>query len=258
MDRADTFVTRLALAGAAATLLAWGAEHLTAYKTGTPNPNTRVAAATRAAERYSSAPAQPAYAMPAKVTSTAPQPKSFAETLYPKLPRIPAEWRGTYKIDRLYDLNNLPNPKTTDPDFKGDDDITLLARLVFGEARGESVDVRKDIAYTVVNRAGGNQWWGHTAREVVLKPYQYSCFNRGDPNLPKLMDPFSYASRSTWSECLGVATCVLANPDKDTSKGATHYFVTCADEPEWARGQEPVKVVPTSTGHLNKFYRLER
>src|SRR3546814_5919032 len=70
--------------------------------------------------------------------------------------------------------------------------IDVLARTVWGEARGESVRGMEAVASVVVNRvrraiARGGYWWGNDVVGVCLKPCQFSCWNDGDPNRDKLL-----------------------------------------------------------------------
>ncbi|MES2252810.1 MAG: cell wall hydrolase, partial [Pseudomonadota bacterium] len=73
-------------------------------------------------------------------------------------------------------------------------DIDILARTIYGEARGEYGRVDGGLAAliavgnVIVNRTQQQTWFGRTVRDVCLKPYQFSCWNRNDPNLPKLME----------------------------------------------------------------------
>lgn len=61
-------------------------------------------------------------------------------------------------------------------------DIDILARTIYGEARGEPWEGKIAVAWVVRNRAERGGWWGDTIREVCLKPWQFSCWNETDPN----------------------------------------------------------------------------
>ena len=125
-------------------------------------------------------------------------------------------------------FNNLTD------DFSEDSDEVLLARMLFGEARSCSDEEKTAVAYTVLNRVDdGKRWNGTTIRGVVLKPWQYSCFNRNDPNKEKLKDPEKY-DKISWERCLGVAQGVVSRESKDFTKGATHYFNPNVVNPSWA------------------------
>ena len=90
--------------------------------------------------------------------------------------------------------------------FTEDNNITLLARLIYGEARGESKEIKQAIADSVVNRTRKNKWWGSSLREVILMPKQYCCFKEDDPNFKVLKDPQRYSPKRTWEECLKIAS----------------------------------------------------
>ena len=69
----------------------------------------------------------------------------------------------------------------------------VLARTVWGEARGEGQAGMVAVANVVMNRVnfaraqlGGNYWWGNTIMRVCQKPLQFSCWNQADPNLSQL------------------------------------------------------------------------
>ena len=101
-------------------------------------------------------------------------------------------------------------------------DIELLARLIYGEARGESPLGKLAVAHVVLNRVGKRSWYGRTIREVILKPWQFSAFN---DNWPGVDD-----------SCLTVAELVLGEYTIDPTKGATHYWSRkiLREPPPWA------------------------
>ena len=74
------------------------------------------------------------------------------------------------------------------------EDIDILARTIFGEARGEynrpdgGIAALIVIANVVMNRLKQGGWFGSTIKEVCLKPWQFSCWNKNDPNLALLQE----------------------------------------------------------------------
>jgi spore germination cell wall hydrolase CwlJ-like protein len=139
-------------------------------------------------------------------------------------------------------------------DFSQDSDEVLLARMLFGEARGCDIEEKIAIAYTAINRAeDGKAWNGETLREVLLKPYQYSCFNKSDLNRKKLMDPEKYDVRA-WQECLEVAKDILADRYKDPTNRVTHYFKPSVVKPSWA---DKITRIGRIKGSRHEFYREE-
>jgi N-acetylmuramoyl-L-alanine amidase len=134
--------------------------------------------------------------------------------------------------------------------------IDTLARTLYGEARGEGFDGRVAVAWVVANRFRKNTWYGGSITEVCRKPWQFSCWNANDPNLPKLkavdeLDPL-------FAECIGIAGLVYAAvfgrigalpaTMKDPTSGATHYHVSTMTPP-WA-----VNKVPVCQIGRHKFY----
>jgi len=61
----------------------------------------------------------------------------------------------------------------------------ILALALYGEVRGESEQGRRAVFEVIANRAiyraDGNLDW------VLLQPYQFSCFNKGDYSLQRAM-----------------------------------------------------------------------
>ncbi len=137
-------------------------------------------------------------------------------------------------------------------------DTRLLAQLLYGEARGESQQVKRAIADSVLNRTGKRKWWGNTLDDVILKPYQYSCFNKNDPNHKKVKNPLKYDSPVVWHECLDIARETLRSDNIDDSCGATHYYDDSINPPSWTISRKPVLTLPTLRGGTISFYRLDK
>ncbi|AZD06253.1 Cell wall hydrolase [Pseudomonas chlororaphis] len=68
-------------------------------------------------------------------------------------------------------------------------DRDLLARTLWGEARGEGLAGQIAVAWTIRNRVNDGKaksWWGEGYAGVCQAPYQFSCWNKNDPNYPFL------------------------------------------------------------------------
>ncbi|HEY5986808.1 MAG TPA: cell wall hydrolase [Streptosporangiaceae bacterium] len=139
-------------------------------------------------------------------------------------------------------------------------DIPLLAVTLYGEARGETAVGKRAVAWVIRNRMKAAKKWQEkqgrqhplfgdgTVAGVVLRPWQFSCWNKGDPNLPKLLDIIQSdgetAGAGMWAILKAVATGVLAEPPEwpDPTWGATHYCTLNlwgADAPRaWYGAQE--------------------
>lgn len=137
-------------------------------------------------------------------------------------------------------------------------DIEILARTIYGEARGESWLGKVGVAWSVRNRVytdlhgdGKPDWWGEGYGPVCLKRAQYSCWLESDPNRDKLMrvttaDPF-------FRECLAAAAAVMSGTEADPTEGSTHYKVATLPWPkDWGAERQPIRII----GH-HAFYKLE-
>lgn len=112
----------------------------------------------------------------------------------------------------------------------------ILARTLWGEARGESVRGIEAVAAVVINRARRGGWWGRSVEGVCRKPMQFSCWNPDDPNRAKL-EAVDESDRM-FRICLRIARRALAGSVDDPTRGATHYHVRGL-LPAWSRGREP-------------------
>lgn len=127
------------------------------------------------------------------------------------------------------------------PEHPAPDTVDVLARTLWGEARGEPVRGIEAIAAVVLNRVRrardqGGCWWGNTIIEVCRKPHQFSCWNPGDPNREKLLAV--RAKDPQFACCIRVARRAMAGLLDDPTGGATHYHNRSV-EPAWARGRFP-------------------
>eukprot|EP00731_Ephydatia_muelleri_P014889 Em0008g609a len=70
-------------------------------------------------------------------------------------------------------------------------DVDVLARTLWGEARGEGRTGMEAVASVIINRVDwpheGSLWWGNTVEEVCKKPSQFAVWNAGDPNLAPML-----------------------------------------------------------------------
>lgn len=150
----------------------------------------------------------------------------------------------------------VSKPDPTDP-------VEILARTLWGEARGEDRQGREMVANVIMNRVnadlgndGKPDWWGEGVVEVCLAPWQFSCWLPGDPNRAKLVAVT--AEDRVFAQCLDIAAAALAGDLPDRTAGATHYLnpeVTKKQNrgglPKWVRGR-----TPTAIHGRHHFFRL--
>ena len=133
-------------------------------------------------------------------------------------------------------------------------EIDVLARTLWGEGRGEGVPGMEAVACVVLNRVrcadeqGGRYWWGNNIIQVCQKPYQFSCWNRSDPNFQKLQSVDE--TDLYFATALRIARRACAGALADSTNGATHYHAKSV-KPYWARGEKSCAVIGN---HI--FYRL--
>lgn len=131
--------------------------------------------------------------------------------------------------------------------------VDVLARTLWGEARGEGERGMTAVACVVVNRARiaaerGGFWWGRDIVEVCQKPQQFSCWNRADPNF-KIIQTVDEADLY-FATAVRIARRAVAGVLGDVTGGATHYHANSIT-PYWAKEKRPVTVIGR---HL--FYKL--
>jgi N-acetylmuramoyl-L-alanine amidase len=110
-------------------------------------------------------------------------------------------------------------------------DITFLALVLWREARGESLDVRKGIANVILNRVAKPCWWGEDAMSVCFKKWQFSSLT--DPN-DKQLTTWPRANLIEWQECLLIAMRAIDGELENTIKGADSYYDVSINAPKWA------------------------
>lgn len=138
-----------------------------------------------------------------------------------------------------------PAPQIVNP--ASSEDIDILARTIWGEARNEGYKGMQAVANVVINRlqkarssSAFARRFGRTVKEICLKPKQFSAWNRNDPNRPRMIavtvaDP-------AFRMALGIAENAVMGRLPDITSGSDHYH-TPAVKPSWSEGVEPVAVI---------------
>ena len=156
---------------------------------------------------------------------------------------------------KLIALDSSAESQTEDMrDFYAQLEIDVLARTLWGEARGEGTAGMTAVAAVILNRVSVAQsragyWWGNNIIQVCQKPYQFSCWNRSDPNFRKLQAVDE--SDLYFATALRLARRAVIGALEDITGGATHYHASDI-APYWTKREQPTAIIGN---HI--FYRLE-
>jgi N-acetylmuramoyl-L-alanine amidase len=126
-------------------------------------------------------------------------------------------------------------------------EVDLLALCEWREADDQGIDGMRGVGHVVMNRVQHPSWWGTNLHEVILKPWQFSSFNHGDPNETRWPED----DNVQWIEGLAIADAVLSGRDTDLTEGAANYYDVSIDPPDWA-----AQLVFTAQIGKLRFYRL--
>lgn len=137
-----------------------------------------------------------------------------------------------------------------------------MARTIYGEARSETYKGKLAVGFVILNRLRNPGWWTReedddikddTLSATVRDPWQFSCWNAGDPNRPRMKGLHfeNIKDDALFRECVAAALEVLNGDQPDPTKGADHYFAEYIDTPEWAKEKDFTVQIGT-----HRFYRI--
>ena len=113
-------------------------------------------------------------------------------------------------------------------------DLDALTRVVYGEARGESDEGKKGVAWVVINRSEKS---GKSIKYEATKKSQFCCYS-GEMKEKKAKE-----------KCEKIAQDAIDGNSSDPTDGATHFY-SGDNTPDWAEGLEPCATID---GH--KFFK---
>lgn len=131
------------------------------------------------------------------------------------------------------------------------EDILAMARTLWGEARGESMNGQIAVAWSIRNRAENPGWWSRkrgdgipddTVEAVCLAPAQYSCW--WDGQAAKVRS----RTKEQLSGLYDLAEKVLSDQIPDPTDGADHYHTIARPgyatrwPPQWAKGRVGITI----------------
>ena len=176
-------------------------------------------------------------------------------------------------------MHHEPKPVAAKP--AENPDLRVLAQTIWGEARSHGAKGMLAIGNVIKNRAedvAHSRLFGQGIRGVALKPKQFSCWNKGDPNQDRLKEilqydklihlkkspdgtPFNewfkkfkntgdYLDYKSWLEAKEIAKRILSGSAPDPTHGAVYYHTTDV-KPIW---RHKLQQVATVGNHV--FYTL--
>ncbi|MCS6931246.1 MAG: cell wall hydrolase [Acetobacteraceae bacterium] len=126
-----------------------------------------------------------------------------------------------------------------------EEDKDIVARTLWGEARGEGEEGMRAVAAVIVNRARIARAWmakygkkrhplfgDGSLKSVCQAKFQFSCWNEGDPNRAK-MEALA-TTDALYLQGRAALEWALTNPDP--TLGATHYYSSVIKAPDWTKG----------------------
>lgn len=133
----------------------------------------------------------------------------------------------------------VENPKWTS-NFYDDAETVLLARAIYGEAGGESYEVKTAVGWSIRNRVKDRQKrWANSYHGVILELYQYAPFL--DPNqsvFKRMINPplLDSKEKDAWGKSFKAAENVIFDKVLDPTNGANHFFANYGQaKPSWAQ-----------------------
>jgi len=117
-------------------------------------------------------------------------------------------------------------------------ELEIVARTIWGEAGDLGVEAMRAVAAVILNRRTHGKWWGRTAADVCLRPYQFRCWDASSPTIQQMRS--GSPESPTLTEARSIAEEALTKGfARDPSKRATHYHPEWViPVPAWASGKE--------------------
>lgn len=143
-------------------------------------------------------------------------------------------------------------------EFNGLDSADILARLIYSEARGESLTGKRGVYHVVANRKAKNssEFGGNTILGVATKSGQFAGMTTSSARCPD-------TNSSAWSDCLSVAQNGGTNPigkclwfNTTTLYGQRTRAVSGGGEEYTFNGSTYTKVVEKVVIGNHTFFRL--
>jgi len=125
-------------------------------------------------------------------------------------------------------------------------DVDVMARTIYGEARGEQFLGQIAVGWVIRNRTELGGWWGKTIVGVCKMPSQFSCWYDDQKERIEAVTLDDGRFRTAYAAAVMVMTDIAADP----THHSTHYYAhRTIPRPRWA---ENMTHTVTIGGH--QFY----
>lgn len=132
----------------------------------------------------------------------------------------------------------------------GSQDLHLFAWTILLEAAREPWEGQLGVAYVIMNRLKTGYRGKTTLEQVILDPWQFSCWNDGAREARLRQNRMAGIVRSSEGRrCIITAITAFDELAEDPTKGARHYHATYVS-PSWA---DPGKITLRAGAHI--FYK---
>jgi N-acetylmuramoyl-L-alanine amidase len=131
---------------------------------------------------------------------------------------------------------NMDVQKETTKELSREDKIkeNIIARTIYAEGKGESLEGKKAIASVIFNRGNGNI---DSIIAVIKKPKQFSCWNSaGESDWNNMKQK----SGNSWEESMQIAKSIM-NGTFQSSGNWNHYYNPKLCSPSWAYENGKIK-----------------
>jgi len=119
-----------------------------------------------------------------------------------------------------------------------DHDVFILARTIYGEARGEDEYGKRLVGFVILNRYRTSYRGKDTIARVCQDKWQFSCWNENDPNRAKLL-AIDLGDR-VFRDCFRAALEAI-DGTTELPTNTRHYYATSMPKPPfWADGKQPI------------------
>jgi spore germination cell wall hydrolase CwlJ-like protein len=104
---------------------------------------------------------------------------------------------------------------------KINDQVDIMARTMWGEARNEGYKGMQAVANVIMNRVASKRW-PDTPKAVALQRLQFSAWNSNDPNRALMEKVTTQDSR--FKMAVDIAYKAYTGQIRDVTNGADHYL----------------------------------